>query len=90
MYRLELTTIWGYVFLSPFVYTAHEAKTRLAKLSWLVNERRGARMIPVSCGKYPAKAKWEESMETLTGIGLDRRIAHVQRLWRELKTTHGG
>lgn len=83
MYRMQLTTLKGKVFTSPFVYTEEQADRRMKSMQWLTKKKdkeglaTGLEMISVE--KWPFKAEYNWDHVTLRFIrALERRWNHYE------------
>ena len=77
MKRLQLTTTKKVVFLSPFVYDDKTARSKLIRMSWLVERK--AEMVAVDVIAYPAMAVYRKDRVTLNTIKM------IDRKWKEIE-----
>ena len=91
MYRLKLTTLKGFTFLSPFTYTKEQAERRMKSLNWLVKKLRNQEgkilktaelaMIPVEA--FPTKSEY--NWVRVSNLNFLQRL---ERRWDELNKTN--
>ena len=80
MYRIELVTTKGNVFLSPFVYSPEIVFKRLDKLAWLAKDERATiRAIPVT--SYPLLALYTAMDDKRYGKVFLKRIETIKDEW---------
>ena len=88
MYRIELVTSKGKVFLGPFVYTAEKVKERLKKLAWLANDKR-ATIRAVNVETYPLIAFYTSKDTKRYGEIFQKRIRLIRFEWDKKEAREG-
>ncbi len=77
MKRLQLTTVNKVVFISPFVYDDRTARSKLIRMSWLVEKE--AEMEAVDVIAYPRMAIYRKDRVRLNIIKI------IDKKWKEIE-----